>query len=93
MPDSGVEVSASLAKEVAKLRLPEVAARGQRHYALKLQTYQEFADQAERNNREVAFNKYLMDESFRTAASLVSKHAAGGRVADRESMITRVSIV
>lgn len=93
VPQLTAQAPKALAEEVAKLRLPRVATRRSGGDAWQSQTYQQFADEAQTKNRHVSFTKDLMDESFRKAASLVPKDALGGCAAQRENMITCVSIV
>lgn len=92
-PQNPVHAAKGLAEEAAKLLLARVPSRGQRDDAWQLQTYQDFADQVQRKNPDVSFTHDLMDESLRTAVSLLPKSAYGGSRANRENMLTRVSIV
>lgn len=83
-----------LAEEAMKLNIPKIAQHptNQRGSTIwTLQTYKDFATEAERKNSGVSFSKNLMDTAFRISLTRLPKQISGSYSRDKQAMVDRVS--
>lgn len=89
----GDTIVGPLADEAAKLHIPLICTQGTRDESYHMQTYRDFAEQAEKKNLHTAFTKDLMDMAFQMADSRLSRHMRGGGVIARQTLMKRVSVM
>lgn len=88
--------------DVEQLKLPRIGnsikADNEKGNCWQYQTYEEFARKTDKMNRDVMFNKKLMDDSFQKAVSLViakGTRTSGARapknISGINQMLSRVS--
>ena len=82
------------AEEAMKLNIPIIASHLENtggKSGFVMQTYKDFATEAERKNSKVSFSKELMDTAFRVSVTRLSKGLVAARQRDMQAMIDRVS--
>ena len=80
------------AEEAMKLNIPRIASHLENtggKSGFVMQTYKDFATEAERKNSKVSFSKELMDTAFRVSVTRLSKGLVAARQRDMQAMIDR----